>query len=325
MRGKRYAVIAATVVVLVACGYFAIERLAARALETDKLREFIAARTGRVLGGETALNPLTAAHGFWVDSLGMAVRASPPRALSELRAFKLSSSFSLLELWRGKWRLDHVNVGHFQAAYGAEAARLVDGSEFATPEFVAPAQNESVMAVDVRKVSFARADLFWGEPAKSGGEIRNTTVECYPDGKNLYVEGRGGSYRQAKWPETRILGYKLYYAQPTLRIDEGHLALGESGTIDVHGQFQFEQKAKVDLQLKLAHCPIAPFVAKSHQKDVEGTFTADAHVQKLVGDSEALTTNGSAALESAVVKNVQALVKAASFTGDKRLKLLTCD
>src|SRR4051794_4175289 len=163
MRGRPYVVIAVIIAAIVAAGYLAIDRLAARALETDKLREFIAARTGRVLGGQTALNPLSA-HGFWVDSLGMAVRASPPRALTELRAFKLSSSFSLLELWRGKWRLDHVNVGHLQAAYGAEAARLVDRSEFATPEFVAPAQNESVMAVDARKVSFARADLFWGEP-----------------------------------------------------------------------------------------------------------------------------------------------------------------
>jgi hypothetical protein len=320
-RRNRSVIAAAIVLLLLVGGYFAIGRFASRILETDQLRHLISARTGRQLDGNTGLHPLTA-RGFWVHSLGMVVSAPPPRALSELRAYDLSASFSLLELWRGKWRLDHIDVRHFQVAYGPQAARLIKRDEFATPELVPPAQDESVMGVDIRKVSLQRADLFWADPQKDGGEIRDAAVNCFPDGKNLTVHGRGGTFREAKWPEARIETFKLYYAKPSLRIDEGHLALGDRGTIDVHGQFQFAQTAAIDLQLDLAHCPIAPFLTKDNQRKIDGTFVADAHLEKQVGKSEGLSTSGKVALESAILKNIGALEKAATFTGDARLNPL---
>jgi hypothetical protein len=51
------------------------------------------------------------------------VTTSPPRVLTELRAEQLFARCSLSELWRGKWRIDHLTARHLQVAYGAAAAK----------------------------------------------------------------------------------------------------------------------------------------------------------------------------------------------------------
>ena len=321
---KRFVVAGLAVVLLGLAIALASRYFAPRVIETEQLRKTISSRIGRELGGSAGLHPIDA-RGFSMHSLGLVVTPAAPRALTELRAHELSASFSLVELWRGKWRINHLNARHLQAAYGAPAAALLDRAEFATPELVPPAHDESLMSVDIREVAIARADLFWADPQKDGGQIRDAEVTCFPDGKNLAVHGRGGSFHQAKWPATRISDFKLYYAKPALRIDEGHLALGDRGAIDVHGELKFEQEASMDVQLNFAHCPIAPFLTKENARKLDGTFIADAHLQKLVGKAEALSANGSVKSETVTVKNVAALEKAAAFTGAADLHPLHLD
>ncbi len=324
-KNKRYLLVSAAIVLLLVIGAaFFVDHFVARVVETEKLRTLIAGKTGKELGGSAGFLPITA-HGYNVESLGMMVTASAPRALRELRADHLSAHLSLLELWRGKFRIDHLSARHVQAAYGDAAARLVNRSEFAQPEMVPPSQTETPLSVDIRKVSIARADLFWQDPAKDGGQIRDAEVTCFPDGKNLVVHGHGGLFHQAKWPETRITSLKLYYAKPSLRIDEGQLALGDRGTINVAGEFKFEQEASLDVQLKFEHCPIAPFIPKDNGSKINGTFVGNAHLQKMVGKTQSLVADGALSVEQAVVKNVAALEKAASFTGKAELNPLHVD
>lgn len=322
---KRYAIWAAAIfLLLVIAGALFLNHFLARLVETEKLRTLISGKTGKELGGSAGFLRLTA-QGFNVESPGMLVTASPPRALRELRANHLSASLSLLELWRGKFRIEELSARHVQAAYGDEAARLVNRSEFSSPEMVPPLQTETPLSVDIRKVSIARADLFWQDPKKDGGQIHDVEVTCFPDGKNLVVHGKGGLFHQAKWPETRVANFKLYYAKPALRIDESQLALGERGTIDVRGEFKFEENASLDVQMKFEHCPIAPFLAKNNGDKIDGSFVGDAHLQKMVGNTESLSASGKITVEKAVVKNIAALEKAASFTGKQQLSPLHLD
>ncbi len=321
---KRYVVFGAIVLALVIVAALFLNHFVARIVETEKLRTLIAGKTGKELGGSAGFLPLTA-HGLIVESPGLLVTASAPRALRELRADHLSANLSLLELWRGKFRIEELSARHVQAAYGDEAGRLVNRSEFAQPEMVPASRTESPFSVDIRKVSIARADLFWQDPAKDGGQIRDAEVTCFPDGKNLVVHGKGGLFHQAKWPETRVNNLKLYYAKPSLRIDEGQLALGQRGTIDVRGEFKFEESASLDVQLKFEHCPIAPFLAKGNGDKIDGTFVGDAHLQKQVGQTESLSASGKITVEKAIMKNIAALEKAAAFTGNQQLSPLHLD
>ncbi|MDQ6860386.1 MAG: AsmA-like C-terminal region-containing protein [Verrucomicrobiota bacterium] len=323
-RKHRFVAVLAVLALAAAAILFAAKYVAPRVIETEKLRAIVSSRIGRELGGDAGLHRIDA-QGFWMKSSGLAVSAKPPRALSELRVHDLSASFSLVELWRGKWRINHIGAGHLQAAFGAEAARLLDRAEFPLPELVPPAENEAIMTVDVRNVDIARADLFWADPAKDGGQIRGVAVTCFPDGKNLTVHGHGGFFHQAKWPEARISDFKLYYAKPSLRIDEGHLALGSRGVIDVKGEMKFEQDASLDLRLNFARCPITPFLKNESRSKLEGAFAGDTHLQKVVGKSEALTATGKLTSADATVKNVAALEKAATFTGKAELSPLKLD
>lgn len=138
-------------------------------------------------------------------------------------------------------------------------------------------------------------------------------------------QSRAPTFSGAQFPETRITSFKLYYAKPSLRIDEGHLALGKRGAIEVNGELKFEQNASLDLLLKFAHCPITPFLNEQSRNKLDGEFAGDAHLQKLMGKAETLSASGNVSSEMATVKNVAVLEKAAAFTGKAELNPLQLD
>ncbi len=303
-------------------GYFALTHFLGRYLEGEKLRALIAGRVARELGGEAGLAPMSW-RGLSVYSDGMVVTASPPRALNELRAEQLFARCSLSELWRGRWRVEHLTARHLQVAYGAAAAKQLDRKEFPTPELLPASQNESAIKVDIRKVTIARTDLLWGDLKKNdGGQFREVQTEFYPDGKNLSVRGSGGTFHQAKWPEMRVTDFKAYYAKPSLRIDEANLSLGGDGTIRVQGGMQFDKEASMDLQLKVERSPIGPFLSEAERGKVKGTFDGDAHLTARLGQPAALDADGSVVIRKVVLDKVDALEKAAAFTGKSELSPL---
>ncbi|MDP9098687.1 MAG: hypothetical protein M3N48_06790 [Verrucomicrobiota bacterium] len=302
-------------------GYFVAAHFIGRYLEGEKLRTLIAGRVARELGGEAGLAPMSWRR-LSVYSEGMVVAASPPRALSELRAEQLFARCSLSELWHGKWRVNHLSARHLQVAYGAAAARQLDRKEFRKPEMVPAAENESPIKVDIREVSIARTDLLWGDPKSDGGQFREVQTNFYPDGKNLVVHGSGGTFHQAKWPEARVISFKAYYAKPSLRIDEANLTLGGDGTIRVQGGMQFDSEASMDLQFKVEQSPIGPFLSEAERVKVKGTFDGDAHVKTRLGKPTSLDANGSVAIRQVVLDKMVALEKAAAFTGKSELSPL---
>ncbi len=302
-------------------GYFVATHYLGHFLEGEKLRTLIAGRVARELGGEAGLAPMSW-RGLSVYSEGMVVTASPPRALSELRAEQLFARCSLSELWRGKWRVDHLSVRHLQVAYGAAAARQLDRKEFQRTEMLPASESESTIKVDIREVTIARTDLFWGDPKSDGGQFREVQTSFYPDGKDLIVHGSGGTFHQAKWPEARVTNFKAYYAKPSLRIDEATLALGGDGTIRVNGGMQFDKEASVDLQLKVERSPIGPFLSESERAKVNGTFDGDAHVRTRLGKPGSLDADGSITIHPVILKKIESLEKAAAFTGKSELSPL---
>jgi hypothetical protein len=144
----------------------------------------------------------------------------------------------------------------------------------------------------------------------------------YPDGKNLVVHGSGGTFHQAKWPEARVKSFKAYYAKPSLRIDEANLSLGDDGTIRVQGKMQFDKEASMDLQIKVEQSPIGPFLSEAERAKVKGTFDGDAHVKARLGQPAALDADGSVAIRKVVLDKIEALEKAAAFTGKSDLSPL---
>ncbi len=322
MGKKGCALLIGFLLVLVCGAALFAQRFLARTLESEKTRTLIAARTGRVIGGDVGILPIQA-RGFSVFSSGLVGIASPPRALTEARADHINARFDLRELWRGKARIDELTIRHAQVAYSPEAASLLNRSEFPAPALVPAAHEDSLMSVDLRHVSIARTDLFYSDPAENGGQFRDVETHFYPDGENLVIHGRGGIFHQAKFPELHLSEFKAYYEKPNLRIDEARFALGDRGQIDVRGGFRFEGDPTIDLRLVFTQCPIAPFLPAGDK--LVGTFHGDTQLQKTVGQAAAINASGALAMEDAVVQHVAALERAATFTGERRLNPLRVD
>ena len=171
----------------------------------------------------------------------------------------------------------------FQAAYGPAAAQLLNRNEFRDPELMPPSKTEAPIEVDLRKIDIAHTDLFWGSAPDAGGGFRDVHTNFFPREGKLSIEGSGGTFQQAKWPLAQVQRFKLFYAKPELRIDEGYFTLGGQSTIAVLGNFHFEQPASFDLQLTFVRCPVAPFLSETQRSKLEAEFDATTHLQNQMG------------------------------------------
>ncbi len=325
MTRTRWLLVAAIIVaILLPAAYFGSEHVVGRMLETRGVRKLLSGKTAKVLDCESGYLPLSA-NGRVVWSPGFLGKATPPRALTELRASSLWAQCSLSELWRAKWRLDVVHVSHLQAAYGEAAASHIDRSEFRPPELRPPLQTESPLEVDIRVIDVTQLDLYWGTTSERGGEFRKVHAQFFPRDHNLAVQAEGGTFHQSKWPEARLLGCKLFFAKPDLRIDEAALDLGGKGNISVSGHFQFAEKQSMDLQLKLSQCPIEPFFGDPSRCKATGEFDATAHLVKDASQQDSARVTGAIEKTNAVLQKIETLQKLAAFTGRKDLANLPVD
>lgn len=304
--------------VLAATLYFGSGYALGHALESRGLRKLLSGKTAKVLDCNAGYLPLTS-HGLSVSSRGFLAQASPPRALTELRGSRLRARCNLAELWRGKWKIDNLWVAHAQAAYGAAAAELINRDEFPAPELAPPLLEESPIDLDLRKIDIALTDLFWGSKPEAAGEFRDVHTIFFPRDKNLVIHGSGGTFHQTQWPIAQVQQFKLHYAKPELRIDEGSLTLGGESVISVLGNFRFEQPQSIDLQLTLTHCPVAPFLAEGQRSKLEGEFDATVHLQRDASQTQSARAAGSIAIAKAVLKNIDGLKRVADFTGRPEL------
>lgn len=311
-------------VLLAVVGYLIAGRLFARFAEGADLRKHIGAKTAHQLGGEAGYLPLTV-NGLSFFSPGLVGTAPPPRALTEIRASNLSARCSLLELWRGKLRVDALHAEHLQIAFGRAAAESIRKDEFPMPELEPAASTDSALKVDIRKTTVDRADLTWGNPKSDGGELRGVRADFKTEGKNLIAEGAGGTFQKGKFPQMKIERFKAFYGKPELRLDEGLLSVGAKGSVTANGWMRFEQEPSMNLRLKFEACPIAPFLSEAQRKKVQGSFQGTTTIEKKPEASGSVGATGSIAVLHGVLEHFAALEQAASFTGNAELNPLRLD
>ncbi|MEP6604254.1 MAG: hypothetical protein ABJB69_09925 [Spartobacteria bacterium] len=304
--------------ILAPCLYFGFHYALGRALETNGLRKLLGGKTAKVLDCNAGYLPLTST-GLSISSRGFLAKASPPRALTEMRASRLYARCNLNELWHGKWKIDNLWVAHVQAAYGEAAAQSINRKEFPIPEMFPPLLEESPIDLDLRNIEMARTDLSWGSTPEAGGEFRDVHANFFRRDKNLVVHGNGGTFHQSRWPVVQVQQFKLFFAKPELRIDEASLTLGGQSQIEVLGNFRFEQQQSFDLQLTAARCPITPFLSEGQRSKLEGEFDANVHLQKESAQAQSPRAAGAINVTRAVLKNIEALKRVADFTGRQDL------
>ncbi len=312
------------IVLLAVGGYYAGGALLSRYLESGDLRSRMTGHTAKVLSAPSAYQPLSW-RGLSVFSEGFRAEGKPPSALTALRARSIHARSNIAELWRGKWRIETLTLDHLEAAYGpAAATRLVE--KFPPwPPLELPAETESPFSLDLRHTLIARTDLHWGAEPNALGSFRGVTTNWYPTGKDLVVHGEGGRLSQSGFPELGVASFKLYYAKPSLRIDEGSLTLGETGLITVGGQFIFDQPGTMDVQLNFRRCSVTPFLPKESRAKFSGAFAGETRLQKKLSGEGPVVSGGQLVFSGAVLQNIDALEKVAAFTGKREFSRLTLE
>lgn len=320
-KNKRWIIVAVAILALAALAWGALAHVLTGVLEGDALRRRISGRTAREIGGKAGYLPLSW-RGLSVYCEGFVGRAAPPRALSGIYAHDIHARCNLFELWRGKWRINPLTVKHLQIAYGPIASQLLKKDEFAAPELMPASQDESLFKADIRHVSVEKMDLAWADPNKDGGEFRGVRTTFAPEGKNLRIAGGGGTFHQAKCPETRIHSFHLFYEKPALRIDDGLLELGDKGLIRVSGGFRFEEKAAMHLVLDFQDCPVTSFLSREQAEKVHGNLFGDSHLDK-ESPAASVVAFGTLWLKDGSVGHLAALEKLAVFTGRRDVNSLS--
>lgn len=137
------------------------------------------------------------------------------------------------------------------------------------------------------------------------------------------MHGKGGTFKQGVLPEARVAGFKLHYARPALRIDEGTLALGEKGVVFVSGGFRFAEKSSMDIALRAERCPLPAFLNQQWNSKLTGTLAGSVRLQR--DAEEPLRSNGELKITDGLLKNVPALDKAAMLTGKERFRRMSIE
>jgi hypothetical protein len=314
-RGRVAIIILLALVLLVGGLYAGIGYFLGQALERQGVREVAGRISARFLDANAGYLPL-ASDGLSISSPGFLAQTSPPSACVEIRASRLHARCNLIELWHHKWRIDNLLIQHLQAAYGPASAWFINRNEFVDPELTPPLQSDSPIEIDLHEIHIAKTDLFWGDtPEQGGGELRGVHTTLFPLDHNLVIQGTGGTFRQAKCPVASVQQFKLIYARPELRIDEGSLTFGGPSAITILGNFRLEPAGSFDLNLTFAHCPVAPFLGGVQRSKLEGEFDGMAHLQKETGQTESARAIGSIAITKAFLKNIAGLQHVADFTG----------
>ncbi len=307
-----------TIGVAVLALFLAADRL----LESRKVRELASAKTGKILGGPAGFLPLTW-RGLSVQSGGLLVQAIPPRALTEVRAKDIFARCSLVDLWRGRGRIDELSIEEIEAALGEGAVEKLTLALPTQPELLPPATEDSSFAVDIRQVSIARGTVLWGPAKAPVSGFRGVKASGVLQGEDLMIEAQGGSFQQSGLPEVQVQKLKLHFAKPRLTVDEGSLLLGEKGSIGAKGQLTFGDQPALDLKLTFQDCPLAPFLNEKMRTKLKGSFRGDADLQMQMMGETAVGVAGRLVLLGAIVQNIDALEKLAAFTGQREFARLT--
>jgi hypothetical protein len=323
-RRKKLSLILGAIALVAVGTYYTGSAMLSRYLESGDLRSRITRHTAKVLGAPSAYQSLSW-RGISVFSEGFRAEGKDTTALTALRARSINARSNIAEVWHGKWRIETLTLEHLEAAYGSAAATQLSQDFPPGPPLEPPAESESPFSLDIRHTSIARTDLHWGAEPKTLGSLRDVATNWYPIGKDLVVHGEGGTLTQFGFPELVVKNFKLYYAKPSLRIDEGSLTVGKTGLISVGGQFIFDKPGTMDVRLGFLRCPITPFLPKDSRSKLSGTFAGEARLQKKLSGEASVASEGQFAFSGAVLQSIDALQKVAAFTGKREFSRLTLE
>ncbi len=218
------------------------------------------------------------------------------------------------------WNINELHVQQLEAVYGSAAEKLFFHPALATkPSAQPPADSPSPVEVAILKTVVDRLDLSWGKTDDVVGSlqgIKAVGIANGPGGKALQVNGEGGRFQQANWPELPIKSFRFEYSKPLLRLEHADL-LGpgaNGGDISIDGQAQFVGPTPLDIELRASHCRVEPFLPQSSRGKLQGVFGGKVALHKDLASEEAVRAEGDVEMTDGILQGFAALDKIAALT-----------
>ena len=311
--GKKWLTATIIVVTILGIAYFALSHFINRFLASGTLLRLIDKKTAVILKADAGYLPLSW-RGLAVRSNGLLVRGDPSHGLTEMRAANLRAYCSLQNLWQRKWTITLLQASNLQAAYGAAAAAQLENILPREPELQPQIETTDVLKIDIHETLVPRTAVFWGEKPETVGYFKDVESHFYPKDKDLDIFGRGGTFRQNRWPEFQVAALKLYYAKPKLTVNSAVLLLGPNGKTTVTGVFDFGEGGAMQLNLQSVSSPAEPFLTGFWHGKFVGIFEGDTRLEKKLGSETPLRAEGALHFTQASVHDVPTLKQIAAAT-----------
>lgn len=249
-----------------------------------------------------------------VHSAGILAHGRPPHHLTALSAVNLHASCSLKNLWQRKFIITRLQTSHLEAAYGDAAAQRLQKILVAEPKLEAERQTESLLNIDIRETDIDQTDVYWGTSSEDIGELKAVSSRFFPKDHGLDIFGRGGTFRQAGWPELKVDELHFNWSESKLLIKSALLSFGQPRNFNVTGQFDFGEQRSMQLHLSTKQTPAEPFVTGYWKDRFEGVVDSESDLQKNFEPGQKVNASGDLTFSRAVVHNVQALAQIAIVT-----------
>jgi len=252
----------------------------------------------------------------------MHCREDPPRPLNELRVKGLRADGSLEAVAQKRLEVKVIAADHLQAAYGEAAREKLD---MPVPDGLVlerPSEHAPVMETILKKITIEHTDIYWGKEKSAVGGLQDVKVVSDYDGTTHHISGSGGTFLQEGWPEAAVKTLEVTYNGKAVEIKKGRLVV-KTGTVDVTGRIGVQEAPGMDIQMLFHDSAAGPFLQEGMRRKFTGVFDADITLNQK--PDEPVKSKGRVRFQSATVKNVPALERAATFTGQEGLRELELD
>ncbi len=307
--------------VVIAGGYLAVRLWFSAYLHSDGFRRMISQKTSAALKADGGFDPFQFT-GATIYSDGFRARGEGA-FFSTLRADQIRAEFNLGGVWHRAWQVDRIDVQRLEMKVGDGRSQMADGGS-GRAENGAPASMSHLPSpspgwlpnrLDLRKLVVQEGSLQWGT-----GLVAGTTVTLTPDGDAQSFVLEGGRLIQLGWPELKIDSARLRYRRPTLFITSAELKSGQTGSVAVSGEIDFEREA--GLQLKLNGVPVTPLLPVDWRARLKGNLAGDVKLRAPLPATGALRVEGSLRLTQGGLEALPVLDQIATFTRTPQFKTL---
>lgn len=305
----------AVVLLLVVIAAVAINGAVHRYFRSEDFRKLVAAKTGEAFRAEADYAPLKW-EGDSVYSDSLVVTGTGGSIVNSLRADQIRADVNFRAIFDGAWRVDRVDVTSLQATFQPGTPDPGGG-----PEKMPPAASGLAQYLPKRfelgELNASQSRIgFLGKNGVETMSLANATLRVAPDGVGWMISGNKGTLTLPSLPAFSVKDFRSRIQGRTFFLTDANLGLGESGKIQVSGEFA----ANSQLKAEWSQVDASRFLTHGWRERLSGEVAGTLSLNWPEAGVGAGKAAGTFRLTEGLLQNLKVLDQIATFTGAPQFK-----